>query len=158
MVQNNSHPAPLDLTQTLAHRFHGTVLVDAWGETSLFYNPGNRLPRGVYFATVKSKDGDNDKASHLYRDGIFRLNIGTSKPLFFERFGPPPARPTKGMAIDGDWDFQTLNQLTPHPVYGWMSWVSILNPSDASLADIEPSLQAGYDKAVAAFNKRIAKL
>lgn len=154
MKQNNS----VALAKTLAARFEGVILVDAWGETSLFYNPQKRLPRGVYFATVKSKDGDNDKASDLDRDGIFRLNIGTTKPLFLERFGPPPPRPAKGMAIEGAWDFHTVDRLTPHPVYGWMSWVSILNPSEASLAALEPLLVAAYEKAKAAFEKRVAKM
>ena len=133
-------------------------MVEAWGETSLFYNPGNQLPRGVYFATVKSKDGENDRASNLDRESVFRLNIGTTKPLFLERFGPPPPRPAKGMHIEGNWDFTALDRLTPHPVYGWMSWVSILNPSDASMIDLEPLLDAAYQKAVTAFDKRIAKL
>ena len=146
------------LTRELAAVYPGTRLVDAWGETSLFYNPDEKLPRGVYFATVKSKDGDNDKASNLDRDGVFRLNLGTSPKLFRERFGAPPARPAKGGHVDGPWDFTQSNCLTPHPVYGWMSWVSILNPNADSLKQLQPMIDAAYDKAVAAFDKRVAKL
>lgn len=145
------------LIQSFAHRFDGTRIVAAWGEQSLFYNPGGRLPRGVYFATVKSKDGANDKASNLDRAGIFRLNIGTSKDLFIAEFGPPPKRPGKGGIVEGPWDFTAPDVLTPHPVYGWMSWVSILNPSEQSLATLNPMLIAAYAKAKAAFDKRIAK-
>ena len=31
----------------------GTVLVNSWGETGVFYNPGKVLKRGVYVLTVK---------------------------------------------------------------------------------------------------------
>ena len=148
-------PTPSSILDDLLNRYPGTVAVDAWGETSVFYNPGNRLPRGVYFATVKQKDGDNDKASDLTREGVFRLNIGTSKPMFLDAFGPPPKRPAKGCAIDGPWDFTQLNQLTPHPVYGWMSWVAVLNPSRETLTDLMPLIDAAYDKAKAAFHKKV---
>lgn len=39
--------------------------VQTWGETAFFYNPRRQLPRGVYFATIKSQDGDNDRGSSL---------------------------------------------------------------------------------------------
>ena len=146
------------LASDLTAKFAGTRLVNAWGETSLFYNPNGKLPRGVYFATVKSKDGDNDKASNLDRYGVFRLNVGTTPSLFLDQFGTRPARPAKGCHIDGPWDFTALDTLTPHPVYGWMSWISILNPSAASLTSLGPMIDAAYQKAATAFDKRIAKL
>ncbi len=145
---------PDDLVKILQSKYAGISVVNAWGETSLFYNPGNTLPRGVYFATIKEKDGDNDKASHLNREGIYRLNMGTSKLLFFERFGKPPARPSKGGVIKGDWDFTEVDQLTPHPVYGWMSWVSINNPSKKSFDGLSSFLDGAYEKSITAFKKR----
>lgn len=145
---------PDAILKDLLARFPGTVATEAWGETSLFYNPDRRLPRGVYFATVKQKDGENDKASALDRPGVFRLNIGTSKPLFLAEFGTTPKRPAKGCAIDGPWDFTELDQLTPHPVYGWMSWVSINCPSEASYQALAPMIEAAFAKAKASFEKR----
>ncbi|MEL7086953.1 MAG: DUF6194 family protein [Planctomycetota bacterium] len=99
----------------------GVNVLPAWGERALFYNPGGKLKRGTYFATVKEKDGDNDRASNLDRPGIWRLNIGVRKETFVERFGPTPLRPVKGGVVAGTWDFTQLDTLTPHPVYGWMS-------------------------------------
>lgn len=46
-------------------KFHGTVILEAWGETGIFYNPDKKLSRGVYVMTIKCKDGDNDQASQL---------------------------------------------------------------------------------------------
>lgn len=146
------------LAECLKTRFSGTVMVDAWGETSLFYNPDQRLPRGVYFATVKSRSGDNDKASGLDREGAFRLNVGTTRALFEAQFGQPPKRPVKGMHIEGPWDFTARDILTPHPVYGWMSWVSIITPSAQSIGDMSELIDAAYAKAKAGFDKRIAQL
>jgi hypothetical protein len=148
---------PGSIVEGLLARFPGTVAVEAWGETSLFYNPGRVLARGVYFATVKRKDGENDRASQLDRDGVFRFNLGVPQPLFVERFGPPLARPGKGEAIDGPWDFTQLDQITPHPVYGWMGWVSVLNPSGGTMTDLDGLIDAAFDKAKKAFGKRTVK-
>ncbi|MEO0487034.1 MAG: DUF6194 family protein [Pseudomonadota bacterium] len=149
------NPTPDTIIEHLLSRFDGTTVVAAWGERSVFYNPGNQLPRGVYFATVKEKDGDNDRASRLGRAGAFRLNLGTSKPLFLARFGPPPARPGKGGVIAGPWDFTQYDVLTPHPVYGWMSWVAVLNPSPQTLVDMDAMILAAFEKAKATFEKRV---
>lgn len=147
-------PTPDTLIQHLLDRFEGTRLIEAWGERSIFYNPGCKLTRGVYFATVKEKDGANDKASYLDRAGMFRLNVGTTRPLFFERFGPPPPRPGKGGVVEGAWDFTAPDILTPHPVYAWMSWVAVLNPSANTLADMDDLIEAAYGKAKALFDKK----
>jgi hypothetical protein len=145
---------PEVILEVLLSRFPGTHALAAWGETSIFYNPGHVLPRGVYFATVKEKDGDNDRASNLSREGIFRFNVGTTRLLFEERFGGPPSRPAKGQAIQGPWDFTGLDIVTPHPVYGWMSWVSVLNPSEDTMNDLDPMIRAAFNKAKAAFEKK----
>ena len=134
--------------------FPGLVIIDAWGEKSFFYNPEGLLKRGIYFCTIKEKDGDNDKASGLGRAGVFRLNFGISKITFSNLFGALPGRPSKGGAIDGLYDFTALDVLTPHPVYGWMVWVSILNPSLASWPSIELLMAESYTLALQKYSKR----
>ena len=104
-------------------------IVESWGETGVFYNPQNKFKRGVYILTIKEKDGDNDKSSNLDRHGVYRLNIGVSRNRFLKHFAEIPARPSKGGVIDMDYDFTQMGVLMPHPVYGWMSWVCILNPT-----------------------------
>ncbi len=150
-----ANPTPDSIIEHLLDRFEGTRVVEAWGERSIFYNPGLMLPRGVYFATVKEKDGENDKASHLDRAGVFRLNVGTTKPLFLERFGPPPSRPGKGGVVDGPWDFTATDTLMPHPVYGWMSWVAVLNPSNETLTIMNEIIEAAFIKAKVSFDKKV---
>jgi len=142
----------------LTHELDGVVPKDAWGETSYFCNPGNVFERGTYFVTIKQKDGANDRASHLDRSGVWRLNIGLSKKVFFELFGPPPPRPGKGGVVDGGWDFTAYDQLMPHPVYGWMSWVCVLKPTIAMWDRCLPLLTDAHRRATGTFDQRRARL
>lgn len=132
----------------------GVVPLNAWGETAYFYNPNQVLKRGTYFGTIKEKDGENDKSSKLNREGVWRLNMGVQKTTFLETFSHMPARPAKGCAIEGPWDFTELDQITPHPVYGWMNWVAVLNPSVATFEFCKPLIVDAHVRAVKTFNKR----
>lgn len=132
----------------------GIVPLSAWGEVSYFYNPGHRLKRGAYFATIKQRDGENDKGSHIDRDGVWRLNIGVSKLAFKTLFGAPPPRPGKGAIIEGPWDFTELDQIMPHPVYGWMNWLAVLAPTEETWQQCIPLLRDAHERAMATFDKR----
>lgn len=149
--------SPDQIKEFIVERYEDVSPKEVWGETSFFVNPGNQLPSGAYFATLKEKDGDNDKASNLDREGIFRLNFGLGRKMFINKFGAPPVRPAKGEVIDGPWDFEAVDELMPHPVYGWMSWMCILNPTETSFEDLLPLLDAAYDKAYATVQKRLNK-
>lgn len=148
---------PASITAYITRTFADVHPATAWGELAFFYNPGHRLPRGIYFVTIKEKDGDRDRASNLGRPGIFRLNIGISRPTWRERFGPQPARPAAGGVVATGHDSAVLDQLVPHPVYGWMSWVSVLNPSAATFETLKPLLAEAHDLAVAKFAKRVVR-
>ena len=137
--------------------FDGVAEKASWGERAFFVNPGNRLPNGTYFATIKTADGPNDRASRLH-GGRWRLNLGLPKPLYRATFGQSPTRPAKGATVLGPWDFAAADVPMPHPVYGWMGWVAIVNPSPATLDALAPWLEAAYDKAMQAALARIAKL
>jgi hypothetical protein len=112
----------------------------AWGDTFFIYDPRRNLEgsRRFPFATIVTKDyGDFDNASNLDRPGVYRLNIGVSKDTYASLFedGAEP-------------DFTALDRLMPHPVYGRNYWISVLNPSDATLERLRPLLQEAYDRAV----------
>jgi len=149
--------SPDNIITRITSDFSGINPKSSWGETSLFYNPGNRLPHGVYFCTIKEKDGDNDKASDLNRPNVFRVNIGLPKDKYLELFGEKPKRPAKGCIIDTGHDFTAINQLMPHPIYGWMSWVCILSPTQEKFDEIYPLIKLAYDSAVIKFDKKISK-
>ena len=129
----------------------------SWGETSFFVNPERKLPSGTYFATLKEKDGANDQSSNLNREGIFRLSVGPEKEVFKTLFGEPPARPPKGGIIQGPWDFSQKNVVMPHPIYGWMCWICVLNPTKEVFSDIDHLLTSAYEKALNSAYKRLDK-
>ena len=146
---------PAEVETDLMARFSGLRPKASWGERSFFLNPDGVLPNGVYFATIKEADGENDRASALDRPDVWRVNFGVPKSLFQDHFGAVPKRPAKGEAIAGDWDFTTLDTLMPHPIYGWMGWVAVLCPSRATWDQAGPLLDAAYEKAQAGLKKRL---
>jgi Family of unknown function (DUF6194) len=147
---------PEAIIQYICDRLPGVVPKASWGETSLFYNPGGVLPNGVYFCTLKQHDGENDKASNLDREDVFRVAIGLIPKTYIRLFGQKPLRPGKGSIVATDHDFAKLNELMPHPIYAWMAWVQILSPSRDQFEDIFPLIEEAHQAAVKKFEKKTA--
>lgn len=147
-----------DISDYVTQTFVDLSPTHSWGELSFFFNPGTILPRGTYFCTLKEKDGDNDTASDLNREAIFRLNFGLPPKEFEHIFGQRPGRPAKGKAIEGPWNFTELDLLMPHPIYAWMGWVCVLNPGPKTFETAKPLLAMAYDHSVKNFNKRVRQM
>lgn len=130
------------------------VLVDSWGEKGIFYNPNNILKRGIYVLTIKEKDGDNDKSSNLNREDTYRVNIGIRKKTFIDLFGKIPKRPNAGEIVNMDYDFSQKDKIIPHPVYAWMSWICILNPTKTTFETLKQYISESYEYAKEKFNKK----
>ena len=145
---------PNQIVEHCLSHLDGTVLVESWGEKGIFYNPGRALKRGVYVLTVKEKDGQHDRASSLNRPGMYRVNVGIRKATFQKLFGTLPARPAAGGVVAMDCDFAAVDTLLPHPVYAWMGWVSVLNPSPQTFEQLKPLVLEAYEFAVEKFRKR----
>lgn len=148
---------PNEILEYCIHNLHDTVLVESWGEKGFFYNPQNLLKRGVYILTVKEKDGDNDKASELNRSNVYRVNMGVRKKTFVDLFGEIPKRPGKGETVDINCNFTELDKIIPHPVYSWMGWICVLNPSAETFEKIKPLIREAYEYATEKFKKRKLK-
>jgi hypothetical protein len=119
----------------------------AWDDTFFSYDPNRDLPpeRRLPFATIVTKDyGDFDRASNLDRPGVFRLNIGVGTEKYRALFGAHPTAPQMGEVVATGHDFAALDQIMPHPVYAPMSWVCVLNPSDATFEEVKPLLADAY--------------
>jgi hypothetical protein len=134
--------------------FPGLIEDWNWGERSLFYNLDRQLPKGTYLLTFKERDGANDSASSI-RLGDYRLNVGISKVAFTNRFGALPARPAVGGVVHTGHDFTQRDRILPHPVYGWMCWIAIVNPSYQTFEEVKPLLNGAYERAVERYRSRM---
>ncbi|MCC0696856.1 DUF6194 family protein [Clostridioides sp. ES-S-0048-02] len=133
------------------------VLTENWGERGIFYNPNGILKKGVYVLTIKEKDGENDKSSSLNRSNVYRVNVCLKKETFIKRFDNIPKRPYAGQIVKMDFDFTKLDTIMPHPVYAWMGWVCVLNPSEKTFKELKVMIQESYYFAKEKFAKRIKK-
>jgi hypothetical protein len=118
----------------------------AWGDHFYFYDPDRILEptKKFPFATIVIKDYPGfDEASNLNRPGVYRLNIGVSRPTFDRLFESGASH-----------DFTELDRLIPHPVYAKNHWVSVLNPSQSTLASLQPLLVEAHGIAKARYERR----
>ncbi|MEY8338597.1 DUF6194 family protein [Lachnospiraceae bacterium 62-35] len=69
-------------------------------------------------------------------------------------FGFIPKRPGAGEVVDMDHDFSSVDRILPHPVYAWMGWIYVLNPSEKTFEEIKPYIQEAYEYAKEKFAKR----
>jgi hypothetical protein len=125
------------ITQYLTNTFAGVETDVAMGYTFFFYGADHMLP----FVTLAVADNDYDRVSNLDRPGVFRLNLGVSKPTFQSLFGAE--------RIDvSTYDFARLDTLMPHPDYAPQSWICVLSPSTETFETLKPMLAEAYDLAV----------
>lgn len=95
----------------------GTRILEAHGAFFALYDPAGDLPpqRQHPWATIVTADDTYDATSHLDRPDVFRLNLGLPKARFRE-------------FVDLDADPTAFDVLFPHPVYGGLHWLCVLNP------------------------------
>ena len=134
-----------EIIRYITSSFDDVQTSTAYGYEFFFYSAERKLP----FATLATSDNEYDRVSQLDRPGVFRLNIGVSKPTFQSLFGP-------GRADPGGYDFSTLDTIMPHPDYAAQSWVCVLSPSDATFEQVRQLLAEAYDRAVRRHNRRTA--
>jgi hypothetical protein len=130
------------ITKYIADTFEGADVFSASGDFYFFYNPDLSAPdRRFPFATLVTDD-KHDSFSNLNRPTVFRLNIGVSKQTFASLFGSSSATDTESH------DFTALDRIMPHPVYGKMYWVCVLNPGAATIETVKQLLAEAHSAAV----------
>lgn len=141
------------ITQYINATFEDVQTASADGATFFFYGTERMMP----FATIVTADNDYDHASSLNRPDIFRLNIGIRKGTFQALFGTAPVQSGPDGVVDTGHDFSALNQLMPHPMYGAMSWVCVLNPGEETFCRVHPLLAEAYETAARRQERRSAR-
>jgi hypothetical protein len=151
-----------EISQYIIAAFEGVDVVVASGDSFFFYNPDRKVPpdHRCMFVTIVTSD-INDQFSNLNRPSVFRLNIGIDKQTFRSLFGKPSLPSgSDSAAISGEnesfYDFTALDQIMPHPVYGRMFWVCVLNPGEETFeTKVRQLLGEAYNLAVSKY-KRLA--
>lgn len=112
-----------------------------------YYDPARDVPhdRRQPFATIVTAD-DYDGASDLERRGAYRVNAGVERETYRALFGPEPEWSRDGPVRTGH-DFTALDTFLPHPVYAPMSWICIIDPSEASWPALRERLREAHAKA-----------
>ena len=131
------------ITQYITDTFAEIQIENNFGYTFFFYSTYHTLP----FATLISADYEYDRVSNLDRPGVFRLNIGVSKPTFQSLFGT-------GKIDVSTYDFTALDTIMPHPEYAAQSFLCVLSPSDATFQKLRPLLTEAYELAVTRATRR----
>jgi len=150
------HITQNEIIEFVTNKYTGLVVNQNWGETGLFYNPEGKLKKGIYLLTFKERDGENDGASRLNRGaGFYRFNLGISKKTFIEVFGFIPSRPAAGNAVSMDYDFSSTDTIMPHPVYGWMAWICVINPTSDTFEKLVPLIEEGYQLCLKKYEKKM---
>ena len=91
----------------------------------------------------------------MNRPDVYRLNLGIPKGTFKNIFGDIPQQPAAGEIVNTEHDFEALDKLMPHPVYGWMSRVCVLNPSANTFEKIKPLIDESVVLAKEKYRRRI---
>src|SRR5436190_5076557 len=152
------------MSQYIIDTFKGVDVVVASDNSFFFYNPDSNVPPDHKFPFVTLVTSDiYDQFSNLNRPSVFRLNIGIDKQTFRSLFGSPRLPSDGDSAAESgdnhsDYDFTALNQLMPHPVYGRMYWVCVLNPSfEMFETNVRPRLTEAYELAVSRYKRQAAR-
>jgi hypothetical protein len=146
----------VEMSQYILNTFVGVDVVFNADNSFYFYNPDPNVPPDHDFPFVTLMTNDiNDTFSNLNRPSVYRLNIGVSKQTFRSLF---PKEKVESTETDNNYDFTAFDQLMPHPVYGMMYWLCIVNPSDQTLkTNVQPLLDEAYQSAVDKYNKKAAR-
>lgn len=110
----------------------------SWGDHFFYYAPDGQVPRNRQpYATIVTKDYPDDAGSRLGA-GRWRLNIHVGTRGFAQLLGAEPAELPTGA------DLAAEDVLLPHPLYGALGWVCVVNPGDATLARALDALRAAH--------------
>ena len=131
------------ITDYIMNTFAGVETQTTMGYTFFFYGSERMLP----FTTIATTDNEGDRHSNLDRPGVFRLNIGVSKPTYQQLF-------STGKVDVSAYDFTALDTIMPHPDYAAQSWFCVLNPSDTTFHQLQPLLSEAYELAVKRASRR----
>ncbi|MEU0026452.1 DUF6194 family protein [Streptomyces sp. NPDC006335] len=114
----------------------------AWGDAFFYYAPDGWVPRNTQpYGTIVTKDYPGDTACELDPPGRWRVNVQVGRTalpgLLDERHDPAAA-----------------DVLLPHPVYGTLGWVCVVNPGERTTGTVVRLLREAHEAARARAARR----
>lgn len=121
----------------------------AWGDAFFHYAPDGRMPQNVQpYGTIVTKDYPGDTASDLDPADRWRVNIHVDRATFRELTGEEPRNLTRAR------DYAAADSVVPHPVYGALGWISVVNPGEATTEAVVELLHGAHEAARARSERR----
>jgi uncharacterized protein DUF6194 len=121
----------------------------SWGDVFFYYAPDGVVPTSQPFATIVTKDYPGDQGSQLARPDTFRLNISAGRAEFIKWAGREPREP----ATDGV-DPSTMDAVIPHPAYGSLGWLAVVNPGPQTGTPVRELLRTAHHLARQRYQRR----
>lgn len=132
-----------EIKSYILKNFEKVTVVESEGDLFFIYDNNNKQP----FATIITRDNEYDSTSNLNRKGFYRLNVGLDKEKFHSLFGGLTKEKGFEAYLNLGIDFTQEDKLLPHPTYGAMYWVCIVNPSEKTLEhSLKDYLEVSYNK------------
>ena len=111
----------------------------AWGDAFFYYAPDGRMPANTQpYGTIVTKDYPDDALSRL-GDGTsahprWRVNVHVGRTAVREwtREATPQT------------DFAAADVFLPHPVYGELGWIAVVEPGSRTIATVIELLRAAH--------------
>lgn len=114
----------------------------AWGDAFFYYAPGGVMPRTTQpYGTVVTKNYPDDGASDLDPPGRWRVNVHVGRTALPEVDG-------------GRYDLAAADVLLPHPVYGPLGWICVVNPGERTTGTVVRLLREAHEAARARAERR----
>ena len=121
----------------------------SWGDVFFYYAPDGVVPKSQPFTTIVTKDYPDDQGSRLDRPHAFRLNIFAGTAEFRRRLGHGPRE-----RVTHDVDPSTPDVLLPHPTYGTLGWLAVVNPGPRTEEPVRELLQTAHGLAQRRYERR----
>ncbi|MGF0118190.1 DUF6194 family protein [Promicromonospora sp. Marseille-Q5078] len=118
----------------------------AWGDAFFSYAPDGQVPTtGQPYGTIVTKNYPEDDTCDLDRPDRWRVNVHVGRDRLREL-----------VEDRGPEDAVVPDALLPHPVYGGLGWVCVVNPAGRTSSTVLDLLREAHDAARARYERRRA--
>lgn len=115
----------------------------SWGDVFFYVAPDGIVPSGQPFATIVTKDYPGEPSSGLNGGAAYRVNIAAGDHRRHSGASPSSAP-----------DPSTRDLLMPHPVYGDLGWLAVVNPGERTGERVMALLEAAHAAAWTRWQRR----